>query len=550
MRLVGDKAAARQLAVRNGVPVVPGYDGEDQADATLTAEAARIGYPLLVKAAAGGGGRGMRAVHEPSALTEALASARREALAAFGDATLILERLVERPRHVEVQVLGDQHGAVIHLGERDCSVQRRHQKVVEESPAPGLADEVRQALGQAALTIARAADYWNAGTCEFLVDPGGQFWFIEMNARLQVEHPVTELVTGLDLVRHQIEVAAGLPLQLRQEDVRPRGHAVECRLYAEDPARDFVPSTGKVERIRPPEGPGLRHDLGYADGDVLPPYYDAMLGKLIAYGEDRAGAIARARAALDRYVVDGVTTNRQLLGWILDHPAFRAGQATTELLAAEWRPARPEKPTPVMLAAAAAYLLAEPSNAGTTSGGWPGYWGIAGQGIVLMLGPADDPIEPTAVRADAEGQGVWLLALPDGRFRAEVSGARVLIQSLDSQGPRAMCQVTRDDRGLTVQVDGGRAVVDVMPPPAATTLATGAVAGHANRLEAPMPGRVVRVDVRGGDQVDAHQALVVLEAMKIEHVVAAPRPAVVSAVRCTVGDSVLGGQVLIELEPA
>ena len=359
MRLLGDKAAARKLAAAHDVPIVPGYDGAAQDDQTLTAEAARIGCPLLVKAAAGGGGRGMRAVLTPDELPEALAGARREARAAFGDDTLILERLVTGARHVEVQVLGDSFGALIHLGERDCSVQRRHQKVIEESPGPSVTPELRAALGEAALRVAGAAGYVGAGTCEFLVNADGEFWFIEMNARLQVEHPVTEAVTGFDLVRAQLEIAVGQPLRWKQEDVKLRGHAVECRIYSEDPARRDLPTPGRLDQFRPPGGTGLRHEIGYTDGDVVPPYYDTMLGKLIAFGADRAETIQRARAALDEYQIDGLPTNRALLTWILDHPLFRAGEATTEFLAVERPEANLEQPAPpAVLAAAVAGWLA------------------------------------------------------------------------------------------------------------------------------------------------------------------------------------------------
>ncbi len=549
MRLAGDKAAARQLAARHGVPIVPGYDGADQSDAAFVEAAATIGFPLLVKAAGGGGGRGMRAVTEAASLADALASARREAQAAFGDSALVLERLVLHARHVEVQVLGDQHGHLVYLGDRDCSVQRRHQKVIEESPAPGLSDDLRRALGEAALTVARAAGYTNAGTCEFLVDSSDAFWFIEMNARLQVEHPVTELVIGVDLVRHQIEIAAGRPLALRQNDLVPRGHAVECRLYAEDPARDFIPSTGRIERLRLPIGPGLRFDLGYADGDVLPQFYDAMLGKLIAYAEDRTGAIVRARRALDGLLVEGIATNGALLTWVLDSAEFRAGQATTDLLETQWHPQPAEPASALMLAAAAARELS--AHTESTSPTVARSWSIASQGLTLFLadqaGASDRPI---AVRADAESPGLWRVSIADDILWAAVDDDRVGVRSDGSEAPETTWTVIRAADGLTVQSGEQQTSVRLARPPSPEAISGGARTGERGAgIRAPMPGRIVRVDAEVGASVPEHQPLLVLEAMKIEHVVAAPRSGVVSAVHCTAGESVVSGQLLIELEP-
>jgi 3-methylcrotonyl-CoA carboxylase alpha subunit len=555
MRLLGDKAAARRLAAAHGVPIVPGYDGASQDDALLTAEAERIGVPLMVKAAAGGGGRGMRVVSALADLPEALASARREASAAFGDDALILERLIVGARHVEVQVLGDRHGHLIHLGERDCSVQRRHQKVIEESPAPSIPPELRAALGQAALQVAGAADYTSAGTCELLVDRSGQFWFIEMNARLQVEHPVTELVTGVDLVRAQIEIAAGEPLRWSQQDIHPRGHAIECRLYAEDPAHDDRPSPGRITRIRPPLGPGLRHDNGYADGDVVPPYYDTMFGKLIAYGEDRASAIRRARAALDAYVVDGIPTNRPLLSWILDHETFRSGNATTAFLGSA-RPGHAEATDvpDAALAAAVAYDLAVPGEAapraGTTS---LGDWRIAGQGVITYWQTRDGG-QPVPAVADRAGRSAWFVATVSERFEvvlADVGAGLVHVRPSDAPaeppGAPRRCRVSRLVDGLSIDLDGQtHRLRRAAPPSELASRESGGAAGRAT-LAAPLPGRVVKIAVAVGDEVRARQPLVIVEAMKIETAVSAPRDGVVAAIRCTVGDAVSGGQVLVEL---
>jgi acetyl/propionyl-CoA carboxylase alpha subunit len=337
MRALGDKIAARRLAEGAGVPVAPGYAGDDLSDAALVREATRLGGPLLVKAAAGGGGRGMRAVDDASAIRPALDAARREAAAAFGDDRVYLERRLRGARHVEVQVLADSHGGCIHLGERDCSLQRRHQKIVEESPSPAVDADQRAALGEAAVAIAAAAGYAGAGTVEFLVADDGSWCFLELNARLQVEHPVTEAVAGIDLVRAQLEIAAGAPLELEQADVSLRGHALECRLYAEDPAAGFVPATGKLLRLRLPAWPGVRVDAGVREGDEVGVRYDPLLAKLIAHAEDRDACIERMAAALRDVSVLGVTTNLGFLRWVLGRPAFRTGAAGIDFVAAEWR---------------------------------------------------------------------------------------------------------------------------------------------------------------------------------------------------------------------
>ncbi len=332
MRLMGSKIAAKQLALSVDAPIIPGYNGESQDNAVLEQAATRIGFPLLIKASAGGGGKGMREVHAPADFLEQLAGARREALAAFGDGTVFLERLIQQPRHVEIQVLGDAFGNLIHLGERECSIQRRHQKIVEESPSVALTPALRSEMGTAAVRIAKAAGYVNAGTMEFILDDEKQFYFLEMNTRLQVEHPVTEFVTGLDLVRHQLLIAAGQPLQLQQQQVGPRGHAIETRLYAEDPEQNFLPSTGTVTRFVQPHGPGIRVDSGIESGDEITQYYDPMIAKLIVYAENRPAAIERMRSALEQCAVFGVKTNAPLLHNIMMHPAFQRGNTHTSFL--------------------------------------------------------------------------------------------------------------------------------------------------------------------------------------------------------------------------
>jgi acetyl-CoA carboxylase biotin carboxylase subunit len=342
MRLMGSKTSARAVMQAAGVPVVPGYQAS-QADRDLLAAAQEIGFPVLVKATAGGGGKGMRVVHQAEDLPHALESARREAANAFGDDRIYLEKLIARPHHVEFQVFGDAHGNVVHLFERECSVQRRHQKIVEETPSPLLDDDLRRRMGEAAVAAVRAAGYGNAGTLEFLVDERRNFYFLEMNTRLQVEHPVTELVTGVDLVKLQLRVAAGAPLPFRQEELHQRGHAIECRIYAEDPANQFLPAIGKVLLAVEPVGPGVRVDAGVTSGDEVTLHYDPMIAKLVVLGENRADAIGKMRWALRHYVVLGdVVTNIPFLSAVLAHPRFQAGDTTTDFVEQEfgsWQPA-------------------------------------------------------------------------------------------------------------------------------------------------------------------------------------------------------------------
>lgn len=358
IRAMGDKAAARARMEQAGVPVVPGYQGDDAPEA-LREAAQRIGYPVLVKAAAGGGGKGMRIVHRPEDLDEAVAAARREAQHAFGDPRLLLEKYIPRAHHVEFQILADAHGHIVHLFERECSVQRRYQKIIEETPSPLLDEDLRRRMGQAAVAAARAVGYVNAGTVEFIVDPDTRaFYFLEMNTRLQVEHPITELVVGLDLVQWQIRIAAGEPFPYSQEALIQRGHAIECRLYAEDPASGFLPSTGDLLQVRLPQGPGVRVDSGVTTGDTVTHHYDPLLAKIIVHAESREAAIRRMDAALRQTVVHGVTTNAAFLRVVLAHEDFRAGQVDTrwvERTFDAWTPAPP--PDPVLAALALSEIL-------------------------------------------------------------------------------------------------------------------------------------------------------------------------------------------------
>ena len=508
IRAMGDKAAARQLARRLGIPTIDGYDGEGQDDATLARAARRIGFPVLVKPAAGGGGKGMRTVRSAAELRDALAASRREAGAAFGDERLILERFLEGPRHVEVQLLFDRYGNGVHLGERDCSIQRRHQKVLEETPSPAVGAAIRRRLTEAALALAREVGYVGAGTCEFLLDDAGEIFFLEMNTRLQVEHPVTELVTGRDLVADQIRIAAGEPLGLSQRDVRPNGHAIEVRLYAEDAEAGFLPATGPVLAADWPSGEGIRVDAGVEPGDEVTGRFDPMLAKIAAWGPDRRAALARLTEALDGTTVLGLTTNLRFLRWLVRQPAVIRGRARIDTLDATWRPGEGAASGPVITDTAwaeAARLLA--------AGGW------------RVNGP------PSARIIADDGTERWV---------AEASSTGPPIPS------------ARD--GSTVQLDvEGRSVAFRVAPPPDVDRAAQAAAAHAHgggpaTVTAPMPGAVLRVHAAVGDAVAAGDALVTLEAMKMEHVVVAGSPGRVAEIAVSVGDQVARGEPLATVE--
>ncbi|HEX7706553.1 MAG TPA: biotin carboxylase N-terminal domain-containing protein [Thermoanaerobaculia bacterium] len=372
---MGSKAESRRLMKALGVPVVPGYDGEEQSIERLTNEAASIGFPLLVKASAGGGGKGMKIVRRPEELVTSIESAQREALKAFGDDRLLLERYIEEPRHVEFQIFGDTQGNIVHLFERDCSIQRRHQKVVEESPAPHYSDELRQEMARAALAAARGVEYRNAGTVEFILTPGGEFYFLEMNTRLQVEHPVTELVTGVDLVRAQIDVAAGKPLPWKQEEIRQRGHAIQVRIYAEDPDDRFLPQSGSIAHYVEPAGPGVRVDAGVTGGSEIGVKFDPMLAKLICSGATREAAVDRIVQALREYVILGTRTNISWLRRVVAHPAFREGRVSTRFLEDHADDLALEVPGLVpLIAATIAAVPRKREVTGSTAGSLPSVW--------------------------------------------------------------------------------------------------------------------------------------------------------------------------------
>jgi 3-methylcrotonyl-CoA carboxylase alpha subunit len=549
MRRLGDKRAAKALARQAGVPVAPGYDhdGAAQDEATLAEAARALGFPLLIKAAAGGGGRGMRLVGDEGEFGEALASARREALAAFGDDAVLLERAIASPRHVEVQILADAHDAVVHLGERECSVQRRHQKIIEESPSPAVTPALRAALGEAAVVVARAAGYINAGTVEFLLDAESRFYFLEVNTRLQVEHPVTELVTGLDLVREQIRIAAGEPLGFTQADVRLRGHAIECRVYAEDAARGFLPSTGRLLLFAPPAGPGVRNDVGVETGAEVTPHYDPMLAKLIVGAADRAACVERTLRALRDYAVLGVTTNLPLLHAIVDSSAFRQGALATDLLdrSPELLATDDALPDRALLAAAG-WRLTEADAAPARDPWRASPWRVAGQGVPLRLQHATRPIDLTASRA---GHDAWRVDLPAGERVAvfERVGESTLLVREEARSWAARVVETAEALHLALDGRAYRLEKDAGLRLDAAAGASTAAASR-NALQAPMPGVVAAVNVREGERVEAGQTLLVLEAMKMEHRIVAPHAGTVTRLRHAVGESVPAGATLAEVE--
>ncbi|MDN2568245.1 biotin/lipoyl-binding protein [Aquibium sp. A9E412] len=538
IRTMGDKAAAKRAMAEAGVSGVPGYDGADQSDAAFLAAAGEIGYPLMVKAVAGGGGRGMRRVAGPDALAEALRAARGEAAAAFGDPRLMLETAIADPRHVEIQVFGDRHGNAIHLGERDCSIQRRNQKLIEEAPSPALDDGLRAAMGAAAVRATRALGYEGAGTFEFLLDADGRFHFMEMNTRLQVEHPVTEALTGLDLVALQLRVAAGEPLGLAQGDVRLAGHAIEARICAED-EDGFVPQSGRMARWAMPAA--LRVDSALEPGAEVPPHYDSLIAKLVAHGPTREAARRRLADGLRRAVALGVTTNIGFLARCLEHPDFVEGRATTGFVAAHAAAlARPADGDGQVRRLAALLLRLTAPHGGT--------FHTAGALLPTFAVPV------RLALAGAE-HGVSVTAAPDGLLTAEDGDGRTLLRPLrlDAEALQAAIDgvvrrvaLLREGDRLCFMLDGETHEARDLTLCAARR----AGAGRSDTLLAPMSGRVSAVHVAPGDRFAARQALVAVEAMKMEHDLSLPAEGTVAEVLVAPGQQVSTGQLLLRLEPA
>jgi 3-methylcrotonyl-CoA carboxylase alpha subunit len=552
IRVMGSKAESKRVMSKAGVPLVPGYHGAAQDAATLRSEAERIGYPVLVKASAGGGGKGMRVVNAAADLETAIAGAKRESLAAFRDDTLLLEKYLQQPRHVEIQVFADTHGNCIYLFERDCSIQRRHQKVIEEAPAPALPDALRTRIGEAAVAAARAVNYVGAGTVEFMY-AGGEFYFIEMNTRLQVEHPVTEMITGQDLVEWQLRVAAGGTLPLEQEQLTRRGHAFEARLYAEDPQREFLPAIGRLTHLEPPaQGQHVRVDTGVRSGDEISVYYDPMIAKLIVWDEDRSSALRRLRHALAEYEIAGLTTNIDFLGAIAGHPAFAACEIDTGFIErhrADLLP--PPAPTPdgVLALSALAFLLRHSAEAhgGTRADPHSPWHDVDGWNVnadsqyELRL---NDGSKVRSVTLHFRPNGYEVVVHDGGTVKAThvtLEGS-VLSATLDGVRRRATAVFRQGD--LTLFSDARTWHVEIDDPLGRAE----EQAGGSGRIAAPMPGAVVAVLVEEGQAVEKNQPLMVIEAMKMEHTLRAPSAGKVAKLKVSKGDQVAEGAELATLE--
>ncbi|MGI5449872.1 biotin carboxylase N-terminal domain-containing protein [Streptomyces sp. CA-243310] len=551
--LMGDKIRAKETVKEAGVPVVPGSSGSGLTDAELVSASEKIGMPVLLKPSAGGGGKGMRLVRDAELLGEEIAAARREARSSFGDDTLLVERWVDRPRHIEIQVLADAHGNVVHLGERECSLQRRHQKVVEEAPSVLLTPQLRASMGAAAVEAARSCGYVGAGTVEFIV-PGGDpssYYFMEMNTRLQVEHPVTELITGLDLVEQQLRVAAGAPLGFGQEDVTLTGHAIEARVCAEDPARGFLPSGGTVLALSEPSGGAVRTDSGLTAGVPVGSAYDPMLSKVIAYGPDRASALRLLRGALADTVILGVQTNAGFLRRLLAHPDVVSGDLDTGLVERDLAALLPEG-IPDEVYAAAALLAEEPAPA--RPGGWvdpfdaADGWRLGGSPawtVHHLRLPGQDPVE---VRTRPAGRDTEILPASSGTaVRGRIVARTPDTVTVELDGVTHRFSHAASPEGTWLGRDGDSWHLQRHDPVAAAL--TGRGHGGAGTLAAPMPGTVTVVKVAVGDRVAAGQSLLVVEAMKMEHVISAPHAGTVTELDVTPGTTVAMDQILAVVAP-
>ncbi|MCW5596538.1 MAG: acetyl/propionyl/methylcrotonyl-CoA carboxylase subunit alpha [Rhodocyclaceae bacterium] len=556
IRAMGSKSAAKALMEQAGVPLVPGYHGDNQDAAFLEQAAGRIGYPVLIKASAGGGGKGMRIVEQAADFAAALASCQREAASSFGDDRVLIEKYLVRPRHIEIQVFGDTQGNCVYLFERDCSVQRRHQKVLEEAPAPGMPAARRTAMGQAAVEAAKAVGYVGAGTVEFIAEQDGQFFFMEMNTRLQVEHPVTEMITGLDLVEWQLRVASGEPLPLAQEQIALRGHAIEARIYAEDPDKGFLPSTGRLIHLAPPaESLNVRIDTGVEQGDEITPHYDPMIAKLIVWDVDRDRALARMLQSLAQYRVVGVASNVDFLSRLVACPAFANADLDTGLIERERAFLFPEDvtaPAEVFLVAALAELLREENAARAAAAGdrdphspWHlrDGWRLNAsfrRPLLFRFGE----VEKTVAVGYARGEYELTLDGISTTARGERTGNGTLRIELGGMRLPATVIASGEKRHVFLH---GRAWQLVCVDP---LYHAGEGIGEGGGLAAPMPGKVISLIARPGSEVDKGAPLLILEAMKMEHTIAAPAKGTLKAFRFDVGDSVDEGAELVDFEPA
>ena len=546
---MGDKIESKRLAAQAGVSVVPGHVEPVLNVAAATEIARSIGYPVMVKAAAGGGGKGMRVIHDDRSLEEGLMRARSEARSSFGDERMFLEKYVEQPRHIEIQVLGDRHGHIIHLGERECSIQRRHQKVIEEAPSPFLDEATRRAMGEQATALARAVGYHSAGTVEFIVDAERKFYFLEMNTRLQVEHPVTELVTGLDLVEWMIRIAAGEHLTLQQDDITLAGWAVEARIYAEDPSRGFLPSTGRLRRYLPPVGEGIRVDTGVVEGQDISMFYDPMIAKLCAHGESRDSAAERLADALDGFVVRGVNHNMAFLSALISHPRFREGRLTTDFIADEYgdRFLGSTVAADVMqelAAAALAMRTVEARRAMAGSGKSPGFVPVA---IAEWLVTLND--EPFALTLQGDEPDDFVIFAGERRIVIRLDWRPGQLLGRVRIGPRTrLVQVDRRPEGYLLTHRGAQLHAVVRTRKAAEYAARmpkKAAPDLSKFLVSPMPGLIVSVAIEVGQMVEVGQELCVLEAMKMENVLRAERSGIVETLDVKPRDSVAADQLLM-----
>ncbi|HEU0175523.1 MAG TPA: acetyl-CoA carboxylase biotin carboxylase subunit [Blastocatellia bacterium] len=550
IRAMGLKSSARRLAAEAGAPVVPGYDGEDQRVETLRARMIEIGFPVLIKASAGGGGKGMRVVRAESVIDEAVEAARREAEKAFGDGSLLLEKYVEEARHVEVQILGDARGNLVHLFERDCSLQRRHQKIIEESPSPAVDEELRRKMGDTAVNIGRAIGYTNAGTVEFILSTtwprSGEFYFIEVNTRLQVEHPVTEMITGLDLVRLQIEIAEGRPLTCAQADLKTEGHAIEARLYAEDPANDFLPSTGKIFDLHLPaiqDGAGLRIDSGIESGMEVGIHYDPMLAKLIARGESRDAAIRKLAYALRQSSIQGLRTNRDFLIRLLDHQDFKQGRAHTGFIAehlAELIADDDPRLNRDSLVAAALYLQDQWRASNELLAELPpSYRNSPYRDPSIRLQIGSDEVE---VSWSQTGAGAYRARVFDSTVTAQVLSSTPDIIRIEIDGVQRAFRIAEAADELYVHSSLGSRVIKRPPRHPA-----GQSASEQASANSPMPGKILKVLVETGQGVSAGDPLIILEAMKMEHTMRAALDGVVQSILVSDGEIVGPGQLLVQI---
>ena len=560
IRAMGSKSAAKQLMEQAGVPLVPGYHGDDQDPALLQRESDRIGYPVLIKASAGGGGKGMRIVESKAEFAAALASCKREAASAFGDDRVLVEKYLRRPRHIEIQVFGDRHGDCVYLFERDCSVQRRHQKVLEEAPAPGMTPERRAAMGGAAVAAAKAIGYVGAGTVEFIAETvgtsAGTFHFMEMNTRLQVEHPVTEMITGEDLVEWQLRVAWGEPLPKRQDELRIDGHALEARIYAEDPAKGFLPATGRIVHFGlPPASRHVRVDTGVAAGDEISPHYDPMIAKLIVWDRDRPAALARMRAALEAFQVVGLTTNVAFLARLVTSRAFAAADLDTGLIERskdELFPPPAPASDEVLALATLAELLRHNSeareHAAASGDPWSPWGACDGWRLnqdnhhIFVFREGEHQVAVTAhYRADA-----FEVELPGGRrmLSGDATGTNGLRAWLDGEALAAT--VVRSGAAIDVFYNAERHSLELHDP----WLAEVEGEAHGGGLAAPMPGKVIAVLVAVGASVERGAPLVIMEAMKMEHTITAPGAGTVKEILYAVGEQVAEGAELIRFDAA